>query len=65
MGEYSAESGVWGLIWDIWSDLAAGSVLAWILVVSPYLLIQLLRVARALWRRQPGVRDVTVLDINQ
>ena len=65
VGEYSAESGVWGLIWDIWSDLAAGSVLAWILVVSPYLLIQLLRVARALWRRKPGVRDVTVLDINQ
>ncbi len=65
VGEYSAESGLWGLIWNIWSDLASGSVLAWILVVSPYLLIQLLRVGRALWRHKPGVSDVTVLDINQ
>ena len=65
VGEYSTESGVWDLIWDIWSDLAAGSVLAWILVVSPYLLIQLLRVGRALWRHKSDVSDVTVLDINQ
>ena len=65
VGEYSAESGLWGLIWNVWTDFATGSVLAWILVVSPYLLIQLLRVSRALWRHKPGVSDVTVSDINQ
>ncbi len=65
VGEYSAESGLWGLIGHIWSDLATGNVLAWILVLSPYLIIQLLRLGRVLWRHKRGVSDVTVLDINQ
>ena len=65
VGEYPAESGLWGLIWHIWSDLATGSILAWILVTSPYLIIQLLRLSRAVWRHKRGVSDVTVLDINQ
>ncbi|MEE8093739.1 MAG: hypothetical protein V3T47_05825 [Gammaproteobacteria bacterium] len=65
VGEYSAESGLWGLISYLWSDLAAGNVLAWILVISPYLIIQLLRLGRALWRYKRGVSDVTVLDRNQ
>ncbi len=65
VGEYSGEGGFWDLIWHIWSDLAAGSVLAWILVVSPYVLIQLLRLGRALWRHGPDVSNVTVSDTNQ
>ena len=65
VGEYSGEGGLWDLIRHIWSDLPAGSILAWILVVSPYLLIQLLRLGRALWRHKPNVSDVTVSHINQ
>ncbi len=65
VGEYSAEGGLWDLIWHLWSDIATGSLLAWILVASPYLLIQLLRLGRALWRYKPDVSDVTVSDTNQ
>ena len=65
VGEYSPEGGLWDLIWHVWTDLAAGRLLAWMLVASPYLLVQLLRLGRALWRRTPGVSDVTVSDTNQ
>jgi hypothetical protein len=62
VGEYPEEGGLWALIGHIWSDLASGNPLAWILVVSPYLIIQLLRVARAIWRRNADVSSVTVID---
>ncbi len=65
VGEYYPESGLSDFVWHIWSDLAAGSVLAWILIVSPYLIIQLLRLALILWRRRPDVSSVTVSDVNQ
>ena len=65
VGEYYLESGLSDFVWHIWSDLAAGSVLAWILIVSPYLIIQLLRLALILWRRRPDVSSVTVSDVNQ
>ena len=65
VGEYAAEGGLRALIEDIWTDLASGNILAWLLVVSPYLIIQLLRLARVLWRRRPDVSGVTVSDINQ
>ena len=65
VGEYAADSGLGALIWHIWSDLTAGNILAWILVLSPYLIIQLLRLARSLWRYKIGVSNVTVSDINQ
>jgi len=65
VGEYYPESGLSDFIWHIWSDLATGSVLAWILIVSPYLIIQLLRLALIFWRRRPDVSSVTVSDVNQ
>ncbi len=65
VGEYNPESGLSDFVWHIWSDLAAGSVLAWILIVSPYLIIQLLRLALIFWRRRPDVSSVTVSDVNQ
>jgi hypothetical protein len=65
VGEYYPDSGLSDFVWHIWSDLAAGSVLAWILIVSPYLIIQLLRLALILWRRRPDVSSVTVSDVNQ
>ncbi len=65
VGEYYPESGLADFVWHIWSDLATGSVLAWILIVSPYLIIQLLRLALLFWRRRPDVSNVTVSDVNQ
>lgn len=65
VGEYSPESGLWDLAWHIWSDLAAGSLLAWILVLSPYLIVQLLRLGSNRWRRRTGVSGVTVSNVNQ
>mgnify|MGYP001812425300 CR=1 FL=1 len=50
-GAYSAESGAFGLVTTIWRDLAAFSLGAWILVLSPWAVIQLLRYAVRLWRR--------------
>ena len=50
VGEYSAEGGLADLTWHIWSDLMAGNAPAWVLVVSPFLIIQFLRFAHALWR---------------
>ena len=49
VGEYEAEGGLSALIGHVWGDLANGAPLAWVLVVSPYLIIQLLRLARCLW----------------
>jgi hypothetical protein len=60
VGEYSPGDGLTDLIWHIWSDLAAGSVTAWILIASPYLIIQLLRLGSRFWKQRPDVRDVTV-----
>ena len=54
IGEYSPEAGAAGLLMAIWGDLAGFSVAAWLLVLSPWLVIQLLRVAMRLWRRPPG-----------
>ena len=65
VGEYAAEGGLWALVGNIWTGLGNGSALAWLLVVSPYLIIQLLRLARVLWRRRPDVSGVTVSDANQ
>jgi len=59
VGEYGAEGGVWALVQNVWSDLAAGNVVAWILVVSPWLILQVWRLSRRLWRRQSDVTGVT------
>ena len=65
VGEYYPESGLSDLVWHIWSDLDTGSVAAWILIASPYLIVQLLRLGLVLWRWRPDVSNVTVSDINQ
>lgn len=51
IGGYESDAGVAGLIGSIWDDLGRGSVVAWFLVLSPYVVIQLLRVAIRLLRR--------------
>jgi hypothetical protein len=61
-GEYGAEAGVWNLMLDVWTGLAQGSVLAWALVLSPYGVIQLVRLAWLTMRAKPNVTELTVSD---
>jgi hypothetical protein len=53
-GEYAPNAGVWSLTESIWSDLLSFRLAAWLLVLSPYAVVQLLRLARRIWR----VKDV-------
>jgi hypothetical protein len=50
-GEYSVDGGVLALGEGIWSDLLALQPFAWLLVLSPYVIVQLARCVRRLWRR--------------
>jgi hypothetical protein len=50
LGEYRADAGAMALAENIWLDLLSFSVPAWILVLSPYLTVQLLRWVRRVWR---------------
>jgi hypothetical protein len=50
VGEY-AGSGPLGLAESIWLDLAALRPLTWLLVLWPYLTVQLVRAVRRTWRR--------------
>jgi hypothetical protein len=50
IGEYSPEAGMAGLLLAIWGDLARARIGAWILVLSPWLVIQLIRLFVRLWR---------------
>jgi hypothetical protein len=57
VGEFEGGGAV-ELLGGIWMELGRGSIAAWALVLSPYLVIQLMRLARAAVRRP--VNDVTV-----
>ncbi len=65
VGDYGAEGGLDTLMRQIWADLGAGNVFAWLLVAGPFVIVQLLRLGRALWRSNRGVNSVTVPDTNQ
>jgi hypothetical protein len=49
VGEYSNEGGLWALILNIWLGAITLNPMALLLVLSPYLIIQTLRVSR--WAR--------------
>ena len=49
LGEYRADAGAMALAEVIWLDLLSLSVPAWILVLSPYATVQLLRWVKRLW----------------
>ena len=51
LGEYGEGLGPFALAESIWLDLLSFRVAAWILVLSPYLTIQLARAVRRIWRR--------------
>ncbi len=57
-GDYAGERGLWGLVLTLWGDAARGRLAAWVVLLAPYLVIQLLRLALALAR---SPRDVTGL----
>jgi hypothetical protein len=49
IGEYAENSGALALAESIWVDLAALRLPAWVLVLSPYLTVQLVRWVRRVW----------------
>jgi hypothetical protein len=58
-GEYAENAGIVDLELAIWRDLGALSLPAWILVLSPYLVIMLLRLAHSRWKppRSEALQD--------
>lgn len=50
IGEYSPDAGFSGLVMAIWGDLATFSLGAWLLVLSPWGVISLLRATLHFWR---------------
>jgi hypothetical protein len=48
VGEYEGESGFWGLTLDLWLGVINANPMALLLVLSPYLIIQTLRISRRL-----------------
>ena len=50
IGDYGTEAGMLDLAENIWADLLALAPWAWLLVVSPYVVVQALRLALRLWR---------------
>lgn len=57
IGEYSPDAGLSGLLLAIWGDLARFRIAAWLLVLSPWIVIQLVRLAVRLWRGTAGAPD--------
>ena len=59
VGEYASDAGLIGLIGHIWSDLTALRLGAWGLVLSPYLIVMLIRLALYAYRAGRDVTRVT------
>ncbi len=49
IGEYEG-SGAVGLVVELWSALVRADAVAWALVLSPYFIVQLLRLTWKMWR---------------
>ena len=52
LGDYGDGLGALALAESIWIDLLSFRLAAWVLVLSPYLTIQLARGVRRIWRRK-------------
>ena len=59
VGDYESDAGLLGLMGQIWSEFFTGQPAAWLLVVSPYVLVLSLRLALHAKRRHVDVTDVT------
>jgi hypothetical protein len=53
IGEYAPDAGPLTLAEHIWSDLLSLKPAAWILVIGPYVVLQLARLVRRTWRTDP------------
>jgi hypothetical protein len=58
-GDYEGQNGVESLYGDIFEALAGGSVPTWCLVLSPFIVVFLLRLGALLLRRRKRVNHVT------
>jgi hypothetical protein len=52
-GEYAGGGGPLGLADQVWSDFLQLEPTAWLLVLSPYVFVQLARLIRRTWRARP------------
>lgn len=59
IGEYEPDATFLSLPVDLWSALATGEWAAWLLVLSPYAVVQTLRGSLRLWRGRRAVTPVT------
>ena len=59
VGGYESEAGLWGLLTSIWSGFFSLDPGAWLLVLSPYVTIQLVRLAFKARRLGRSVTPVT------
>jgi hypothetical protein len=50
IGEYSPDASPLTLAEQIWTNLLQLEPFAWVLVVSPYVVLQLVRLVRRVWR---------------
>jgi hypothetical protein len=50
IGDYAPDAGAMTLAENIWCDLFTLQLPAWVLVLSPYVTVQLLRGVRRIWR---------------
>ena len=50
LGDYATDSGAMALAESVWLDLLALRWWAWLLVLSPYVTVQLARAVRRVWR---------------
>lgn len=59
VGDYESAAGLWGLLTSIWTDFFSLDLSAWLLVLSPYATIQLVRLAFKARRLGRSVTSVT------
>jgi hypothetical protein len=52
-GEYAGGGGPLGLADQVWSDFFQLEPSAWLVVLSPYVFVQLARLIRRTWRARP------------
>jgi hypothetical protein len=53
IGDYAPDAGAMTLVESIWLDLFTLRLPAWVLVLSPYVTVQLVRGVRRVWRPKP------------
>jgi hypothetical protein len=58
-GEYEPGANAFSFLVDLWLELYRGHRAAWLLVGSPYLVIQGVRLAGVFWRSRKSVTHVT------